>query len=517
MSYVLRNCSEELEFRLDSSEQTSHSIFVVNLKSTSPICSMRLPEDAIYHMVENEYLQARSHTYHRPIMRSTPGYRSNIENSRPQAVRSLFASLCLVSRLFFRITQPYLYKMFYSEGSASRDDRLDLFLRTLLDRPDLAAQVREIDLESEDIELACRLDLIAYDHSEDTYSALSDELVSICLELTDIKMRRTHWEADNWENYEIVSELKHILLIKLCQNLQSIRFDCFAYYSACRWLNGLVEWYRMQSGQVPYSVQRGSWYEWTGYSVRLANLRQLTVRHIYTEDHELSSFWSLRSIMHLPRLQCLYVIRAEVYMCGLSTMPGAHVLDPSKMNNLTEIYIHESSWQAYSIEYLLAYSPHLRVLELIAVVYDDETGRDGSGCTDLKFPILGDALRQYGTSLVELTIDARGAYGYGILPDPEDSDTLRYDPLLGSLKALDRLHHLCVPLAQLSERPWPAADADPRCSSGATIDRCDLWQLSNRLREDVLPASIKRAVLLDHRPGFQHHELVLDFPAKLEA
>lgn len=64
------------------------------------------------------------------------------------ARRRQFASLCIVSKLFCKIAQPLLYKVFHNiEDGCSRMRRLDCFLTTLIDRPDLAAQVQEISLE----------------------------------------------------------------------------------------------------------------------------------------------------------------------------------------------------------------------------------------------------------------------------------------------------------------------------------------------------------------------------------
>jgi len=63
--------------------------------------------------------------------------------------RIALVHLCLVSRVTRAIAQPLLYHSFSSYSSSEGSDRLLLFLCTVIERPDLAAAVRELQLYGE--------------------------------------------------------------------------------------------------------------------------------------------------------------------------------------------------------------------------------------------------------------------------------------------------------------------------------------------------------------------------------
>ncbi|KAI5204025.1 hypothetical protein E4T38_04828 [Aureobasidium subglaciale] len=125
------------------------------------------------------------------------------------ATRTL-ANLCLVSRTMCSFAQPVLYRSFVNdydvfEQYADEDDSdlrsptsLEYFLRTLLDRPDLAGQVRSLRLQNlqvEDEELEVRDELSSPNEELlDSFIAATSESV-----VSDHQPENHEWQ-ERWRN-----------------------------------------------------------------------------------------------------------------------------------------------------------------------------------------------------------------------------------------------------------------------------------------------------------------------------
>lgn len=320
-----------------------------------------------------------------------------------QASISNLRTLSSVSKTFRQLCRPLLYRRFERETwTWSNPDKLTkLFLRTLLEDPRLAGEVKEVSLGRWDISTR-------YLHTPPPESLIrlyDAELLPLCSMRSAIEANLRRGTGD----------AQIVLLLALCPNIQALDFT-ISYRTDDRSYLGKVldqHWNLSSPAYLP-SISKDK--------RLLSKLQYLSIQD--REPWEGVSIDRFRCFLDLPRLKRLK--SSAIRLKGPDLLPTATC-------GLTHIHLVNSVWDAQGVSALLRALPYLETLELIAGDSDLEV-------CGLEFPALGAALRQYGISLKSLTIDARETCDY---------DDYNYEPLLGSLKALSRLEYLQVPLSQL--------------------------------------------------------------------
>lgn len=416
-----------------------------------------LPVDVIYHMIYNEYLSMLQHYRGRTerIKRPPDVYELDIALRQHKEQRAHLVVLCLVSWTFFNVAQPLLHRLFLNDARDAGDQRLNLFLRTLSARPDLALRVQ-------DIRLQLLYECGALYPSDDSASTMSDQSDVADLACPGNPPVSEHPIEETWEEYSA----KHAQLINLCKNVQTLQVlsdsdDCSWFFNSLR--DEDTETVKDNRLDARLTQQDSA--------SRLTCLRRLIYHHL--DGDEYCAFRSLTSCLRCPRIKSLYLSRLN--------------LSASKVKNyfhtsLTEVYFLNSIWSTPGVRDLLICCPRLKVLQLRASICENDWDRCG-----LNFSRLGAILRKHGTSLESLTIDARGSLGYGL-------SQYSYKPLLGSLKDLIHLRRLRVPLPQLLGH----ADMDSYFD-GKTTKKSYFHPavLSRRLERKFLPDSIEHVYLLN--------------------
>lgn len=463
---------------------------------------MRLPGDLVYRIIHDEYLFLTRINEGLLQVQKLNGISSGGENEYGSYMhvqdmwlkayipeRAHFASLCLVSRLFYDIAQPLLYRSFRNEDAEiqNADPRLELFLRTILDRPDLANKVRRVELNvlctSESARSSFSLNC-----SKNEWSEVSEQVDAASQQSTG-----TVWNRSSG------SRLK--LLLTLCTRIETIHMVSVMNYAFLRYVPEhqrskpyCDEDDRLQpissTSDILFPAQRALDCE----QLQPTDLKLLTYDHIPDKDvdEEYCSFWALESCLRSPQLTRLCVTRSRLSRSLLSEKPPTHP-------GLTVVNLRNSVWTSIGVRDLLRYSPTLKVLKLISSIF--ENGSDWSDW-DLDFPALGKVLRQYGTRLTHLTVDARGAFGY-------ETDETEYEHLLGDLKSLVSLRELCIPLVQLLTLSDKLKDDYFELERQVCLESSS--ELSTLLKKEVLPDSIATVHLLDHFHWNSKSSLLLEY------
>lgn len=452
---------------------------------------MSVPEDVICHLLMNEYLDLHHRRLQTTICRLDA---SGTGIKHYKVERAHFASLCLVAKVFCWIAQPLLHRVFDDRGGFEEAHRSELFLRTLLYRPDLAVQVRQISFDLSSLSPAERgpkgnsLTPLFQRLEEDAYSSI---MTDAHLSLSDV--------------FPVRSETKHSVILTLCQNLDSLQFSCATgdQYD-CHWLLDRMQTSWNETEKERYIPKAVAAPIGLGPAQQLRDIRYVGNFGFDNLSSPPATLYETCFQLHLLTFLCLE--RVALYA-------WTYTVSREFSTNLGEIHLHNSSWEIDAIDVLMSQSPRLRVLEMSSAspvvrdgveIYEDIEIYEEDPCS-LNFRSLGRVLCKRGTSLVKLTIDTRQALYYNTNAVEGD-----YIPLLGSLKALVCLRSLTVPLIQLLDLP----DPDSFFSlNGTSNDHRQLKEtLADQLAHEILPRSIQRVMLLDHRSRSSDLNVLFEFP-----
>lgn len=434
-----------------------------------------VPYEVVQIIIEAGYTQMMQY-------RQLRGYVKYVHSS-PETIhdayisrRAHFASLCLVSRSFHGIAQPLLYKVFHdTESGCGWMLRLDRFMRTLIDRPDLAAQVNDISME-----LLYHPARVDYPFTRDVPSLLKKFFATLRRRLPGRVM-------DN--DYHDITGNRQVLLLSLCENLATFRLTCTKVFVKYHRLADLVTAPEVEAVNANSTIRSDQ----ANTAQLLRNLQHFSCHFI--EDFKCEQIGIFESYFRLPRMSNI-------------VLENFHLARPSNVrvqySSLRVFRVIDSTWSTAGVEYLLEQSPCLQVLELKHTACASTREEDlDSDLLDVDFDDLGEVLRTYGSSLIDLTIDPRGVSTYN------NTDNEDYLALLGDLKPLDQLRSLSCPLIQLLDLPH----ADDYFDQAAQSDHYSRAILSTRLAEEILPDSIKYVTLLDHNGSSS--PICLEYPERL--
>ena len=454
---------------------------------------MRLPEDVIYYMIRNKYLAMSQSLPFRAVPLSFAISRSLRHFCSPaldrfNEERAHFATLCLVCKLFRDIAQPFLYTSFPLDQSEAGEERMNGYLITLLDRPDLVLHVCNLGIH------------MVESPDEDSYDGEYSKDYVQQLEMASLKLKGQNLMLEDLSRLE-EHVIKYQILLALCTKLESL--EMASRSDDYEWLLVSLE----NSMTMPEDEYKISFIAVPPYPHLLfQSLQRFTFQFLEPELYE--EFWKFRSFLSLPSLTHLYLDRFFIWQWrkSIATLP------PS---NLVEIHLRNVLWRVLGVKDLLIICTNLRVLELICPPF---YGSEYMVC-ELDFPQLGSVLCQYGTRLTNLTVDIRGAFDR----DAHEIEEDEYHPLLGSLKPLVCLCSLTVLAEQLLTLP----DLNYHFSQDRPIDEYeDNWDLltdkyednwlglSERLKDKILPDSIEHVQLLNRSYWPNPSGISLHYPYK---
>lgn len=316
--------------------------------------------------------------------------------------------------------------------------------------------------------------------SSELFEKFKAILVGVAPAGEEMLMRlQSSWESDH--------SLKYVVLSTLCADIETLHIACGT--EDCDWFLNLFSPREHLHSDGDGQLAIGAHTEINSSVRPFHGLISLTYQCLDLEIYE--EFWLFKDVWLLTLLSEIHLDQ----FCLETSVPS--VTDSIRFN-LVEIYFTNSIWTVDGVRDLLIVSPQLKLLELQCKRHQME---EDEGC-ELDFPRLGDILRQHGTNLTHLTIDARGSIDYG---DQEAG----YMPLIGNLKSLTCLRKLCIPLVQLLD--ISAENSNSYFSRPIQFGiYCDL-PLSMKLREEILPSSIKIVHLLNHGSPISKSSILLEY------
>ena len=356
-----------------------------------------------------------------------------------QTLRAISSS----SRACNRAAHSHLYfaldlRNQYGKGIPSR---LQLFLRTVLERPKFATSLQRLYTEAWD------------DGSEviekDTTS-LGAEILQLCktaVENIGLSQQTRHRIQQGLQEYSTDAELT--LLLCLCQNVKLFDFTAGMDYEDSILSDVLKE---TSNSETSSTVQF------------LPHLSELGVEHC---DTEYTSYMDrLMPYLQLPSLQ---TFRGFAMSCDADL----GLISQSARSNLLHLHLTDSLVDDAGIHSLLRAFPRLQTLEV-------ELGMSTRGASRLAYDEVGKALRQRGTELRRFILNISEAF----FVDDEDESGI-----LGSLKELTKLLTISVPFRALAGPPPDSDDDDDDRASDAP------------LLADLLPNSLRTLHVSNIRDG----------------
>ncbi|KAI0099265.1 hypothetical protein GGR51DRAFT_399209 [Nemania sp. FL0031] len=319
-----------------------------------------------------------------------------------QSPSGLYAA-CLVNSYWRAIGQPLLFNVRSDPGWYYQRKRMLGYIRSLLDRPDLAASVTTIYLDS------CCEDSGQFGEDD----PLDPDLLERMLEAAEC-----HRPGDeDWK--AAISEIRQdsalALMLYLLPRLTCLKLNV----SYCE-DPGLSHWIMMFARQ---SSSQGS----PTTSPFLQELRVLRAQHWDTEYS-----FSMSDIAPLLTLPNLHTV--EAYALGDCHVPDSEtwLFRSSKARLLS---LNNSGMEAEDFEFLLSTFEALEVLEW---QWGDACQTDA----DVSVPEIGNTLRRHGKSLRRLVIDVADSFWF----EYGEGDT----DIIGSLAHMTLLKSITLPTVFLT-------------------------------------------------------------------
>lgn len=123
--------------------------------------------------------------------------------------------------------------------------------------------------------------------------------------------------------------------------------------------------------------------------------------------------------------------------------------------------------------------PNLEVLKL-------EAGDACVGECTADFEGIGQALRDFGSSLRQLEFDCREAF---LEDEGELYEDMTGSKELGSLRALRKLEQLMIPIEQLWDLEEDSGGNEDDSDAGQDFDRGSISEIYRAIKDDILPGS----------------------------
>lgn len=252
--------------------------------------------------------------------------------------KRLLRDICLLGRRWCCVAQPLLFNSFslYRASRNRYDDPLYLFIRSLIERPDLSSSIKQIYLDQ---------DLWNVDaNPAEVQNPVPEPLQAQILEAARrIRSVDTKWRAAIAKNR---CDAVTALLFCLLPNLRTLKFE--AQYADEE--DVLNSWVRRFA--VEFTAATG--YSSTAWEF-LPMLETIQIEYLDTEDG--FNFWDSMPLVSLPTIREVQTMRmGSCYKNGLQDWPVQH-------SSATVLHLFDSSACGEELQYLLGSFKAIEVIE----------------------------------------------------------------------------------------------------------------------------------------------------------
>ncbi|OCK81731.1 hypothetical protein K432DRAFT_381029 [Lepidopterella palustris CBS 459.81] len=337
--------------------------------------------------------------------------------------RTSLLKLCLVCKTLLAMSQPVLFNSFRKAGERPEygnqsytcygpapKARLISFVRTIIERPDLALQVKWVDVETFDD------DINPEDEFEEPPSEEDMEIFYDAVRQLDVKKRYPWIRA--------LTELRAIVFIALLiiQTPNMEDFEFILTYKPISLLSGLA---RRTANGVPSNAFK--------------SLKKLTVTHFDAAGG--FNLQQIARLLSLPSLQSLFT----KHCLGDNVVDlgdfGSFECEPGTLN-LSTLVFDDSSIDATCLHTLIAACKSLKQFEYQSMLFHEMSDVDQFTPSEMY-----SALKCQKSSLEMLTLDFT-EHEY----DQLEGDWRGEDPIIGDLREFTNLKHLRVDQSYLEDR-----------------------------------------------------------------